>query len=590
MADNDRMPAEAASDTVRAEILAHAANGSLLHAIFYDYGRRCLDDSDPTIETLSDLHNSGEIDLLGLVTRDSIQAFQGQIFWRGQHVYRALISRLQAPAETLLNVVQTLIEAAGQDMAAGMPVEEFSKWCGSERSRPTELLGLIDRKVPHADRFLTIAIKQGVAVNRPYFLDRAYGFLTSGSETEKQAAINALGQIACQNDREWNRLIAAFSDLVSADDAIRSPLITAVARLLKDAPPGRRNELTGLTVAAMEQYGDYSLDTAARTLAFDLEHLPEELIDVLLEALLAINASNKGTVEMLDLALTKLVQKGNADRARRYLDHVLRREEDRIEFEQLDSLSYTLRDAGEQVLDDWVVAWLLDGDYELCRAMNDALFGAGSDEFIFRIDFARFSLTDADYAYLARKAIATFFLKQSIMTSLLVSLLRTAPVEATEEIVDLLVDPILINYAKITDDYLKPISEDGSDPAQAAVQRALEGQQAYLEGLSSIGKVPELHPSERERQLEWQRHSDSMAEAWQAAKKKSIFAQIATESLILYGTRSVSWFGDHTDERRRIETAMKSISHSFEMPRVEIVDPMGLQMMLLRFRGEVRPQ
>ncbi|WJY19859.1 hypothetical protein QQS45_06500 [Alteriqipengyuania flavescens] len=576
------------SDAIRAEILAHAANGSLLNAIFHDYGSRSHDDGDPTIAMLGDLHNGGEIDLLNIVTRESIQAFEGQVFWGGQQVYRALISRLQAPAEALLNVVQVLIEAAGQDMAAGMPVEEFSKWCGSEPSRPKELLALVDRKVPHADRFLTIAIKQGVAVDRPYFLDRAYGFLTGGSETERQAAINALGQIPCQSDAEWDRFVAAFSDLVTAEDTIRAPLITAVARRLKDAPPGRRDQLTELAVAALEQRGDHTLDTAARTLAFDPEHLPDELIDALLEALLAIKGANKGTVEMLDLALMKLVQNGHAERARHYLEHILRREEDRIELEELDSLSYTLRNADGQVLEDWVVAWLLDGDYDLCGAMNDALFGAGSDEFDFGIDFARFVLTDADYPYLARKAIATFFLKQSVMASLIVSLLRSAPAEAADAIVELLVDPILINYSGIADDYLKPISEDDTDPAHTAVQRALAGQEAYLDGLSSIGIVPELHPSERERQLELQRHSDSMSEAWRAARKKSIFAEIATESLILYGIRAVSWFRDHTDEPRRIETPMGSISHSFEMPRVEIVDPMGLQMMLLHFRGEDR--
>ena len=578
------------SDAIRAEILVHAANGSLLHAIFHDYGSRWHDDGDPTIAMLGDLHNGGEIDLLGIVTREAIQAFRGQVFWGGQQIYRTLISRLQAPAEALLNVVQILIEAAGQDMVAGMPVEEFSKWCGAEPSRPKELLDLVDRKVAHADRFLTIAIKQGVAVDRTYFLDRAYGFLTGGSETETQAAINALGQIPCQSDAEWNRLVAAFSKMVTVDDAIRAPLITAVARHLKDAPLGRRDELTGLAIAALNQHDDYTLDSAARTLAFDPEHLSGELVDALLEALLDIKGDNKGTVEMLDLALMKLVRNGHAERARRYLEHILRREEDRIELEELDSLSYTLRDAGGQVLEDWVVAWLLDGDYDLCRAMNDALFGAGSDEFVFRIDFARFSLEEAEYPYLARKAIASFFLKQNVMASLLVSLLRSAPAEAADAIVELLVDPILINYGGIADDYLKPISKDDTDPAQAAVQRALAGQETYLEGLSSIGIVPELHPSERERQLEWQRHSDSMAEAWRAARKKSIFAQIATESLILYGTRAVSWFRDHTDEQRRIETPMGSISHSFEMPRVEIVDPMGLQMMLLHFRGEDRPQ
>lgn len=578
------------SDAIRAEILAHAANGSLLHAIFHDFGRRRLEDHEPTIVMLADLHNGGEIDVLGLVTRDSIQAFQGQVFWGGQQVYRALIRRIQSSAEALLHVVQIIIEAAGQDMAAGMPAEEFSQWCGAEPSRPKELMDLVDRKVPHSDRFLTIAIKQGVVVDRPYFLDRAHGFLASGSKTETQAAINALGQISCQDDAEWDRLVAAFSDLVAADDTIRAPLITAVARHLKDAPPSRRDELTALAIAGLKQHGDYTLDTAARTLAFDPEHLPDELVDALLEALLAIKGENKGTVEMLDLALMKLVQNGHAERARRYLEHILRREQDRIEFEELDSLSYTLRNAGGRVLEDWVVAWLLDGDYDLCRAMNDALFGAGADEFVFRIDFARFSLADTDYPYLARKAIATFFLKQSIMASLLVSLLRSAPAGATDAIVDLLVDPVLINYAGITDVYLKPISGDSTDPAQAAVQRALEGQEAYLEGLRSIGMVPELHPSERERQLEWQRHSDRMAEAWRAARKKSMLAQIATESLILYGTRAVSWFKDHTDEQRRIETPMGRISHSFEMPRVEIVDPIGLQLMLLHFRGEDRPQ
>jgi hypothetical protein len=577
-------------DDVRAEILAHAADGSLLHSIFHDYGSRLHDDGDPTIAMLGDLHNSGEIDLLGIVTRESIQVFQGAVFWAGHRVYRALISRLQAPAEALLNVVQTLIEAAGQDMAAWTPVEEFSKWCGAEPSRPKELLDLVDRKVPYADRFLTIAIKQGSAVDRAYFLDRAYGFLTDGSETEMQAAINALGQISCQNDAEWDRLVPAFSDLVAAEDAIRAPLITAVVRHLKDAKLSRRDELTGLAIAALEQHGDQTLDTAARTLAFDHKHLPDELVDALLEALLAITGQNKSTVEMLDLALMKLVQNGHAERARRYLEHILSREEDRIELKELDSLSYTLRNAGGQVLEDWVVAWLLNGDYDLCRAMNDALFGAGSDEFVFQIDFARFSLADDDYPYLARKAIASFFLRQSIMTSLLVSLLRSAPAVAADAIVDLLVDPVLINYAGITDDYLKPISEDSTDPAQASVQRALAGQKAYLEGLSSIGMVPELHPSERERQLEWQRHSDSMAEAWRAARKKSIFAKIATESLILYGTRAVSWLKDDTDERQRIETPMGTLSHSFEMPRVEIVDPMGLQIMLLHFRGEDRPQ
>ncbi|ETI64311.1 hypothetical protein C100_08025 [Sphingobium sp. C100] len=580
------------SDAIRTEILGHAAGGSLLDAIFNDYGRSWRDDTDPTLSTLAELHNAGEIDLLAIVTKSSISAFQGHLFWQGQQVYRALISQLEASAEALLSVIQILIDAAGQDFAAGMPVEEFAKWCALDPSRPAELLGLVDRKVPNADRFLTIAIKNGVAVDKAYFMDRAYAFLTSGTETEKQSAINALGQVPLSTNEDWDRLLEAFADLLSAEasDSIRSPLLTAIARRFDGASQERQDRLTALGIAAVAPLGDFTLDTAARTLAFDPEHLSLTLIDALLDALLAIKGANKGTVEMLDLALMKLLKQGHAARTRRCLETLLRREDDPIELEQLDSLCYALREAGGQVFEDWIVAWLLDGDYALCGALNDALFGAGSDEFIFDIDFTRFGLREVDYAYLARKAIATFFLKQSVMTSLLVSLLRTAPPAATEAIVELVIDPILINYAGIRDEYLQPIADNAADPAQTAVQRALDGQDAYLAGLRSIGRVPELHPSERERRLEWQRHSDSMADAWRAARKKSIFASIATESLILYGTRAVSWFADHDDARRRIETPMGSISHSFEMPRVEIVDPLGLQMMLVHFRGEDRPQ
>lgn len=579
------------SEDLRTEILTHVANGSLLHAIFHDYGKRWLQDDDPTMDMLAELHNAGDIDILALVTSESVEPYRGHAFFNGQHVYRALISRLQAPAEVLMNVVQTLMDAAGQDMAAGLPVEEFAKWCGKDAARPRELLGLVDRKVPNADRFLTIAIKNGVAVDRAYFLNRAYGFLEGGSETEKQSAINALGQIALSDDADWDRLLDAFRALLAPDpgDAIRSVLITAVARRLDGAPKDRRKPLTEIGIAAVTPGGDNTLDTTARTLAFHTDHLTTELVDTFLDALLGISGANKGTVEMLDLALAALVQKSDAERARRYLEQLLRRGDDRIELEQLDSLCYRLREIGGQTLEDWIVAWLLDGDHELCGALNDALFGAGSDEFTFRIDFARFSLGDADYAYLARKAITTFFLKQTIMASLLVSLLRTAPSEAADAVVELLIDPILINYAGITDDYLKPIANDENDPAHAAVQRALAGQDAYLKGSRSMGRVAELHPSEHERRLEWQRHSDGMAEAWRAARKKSIFASIATQSLILYGTRAVSWFEDHTKERRRIETPMGSISHSFEMPRVDIVDPLGLQLMLLQFRAEQRP-
>ena len=154
----------------------------------------------------------------------------------------------------------------------------------------------------------------------------------------------------------------------------------------------------------------------------------------------------------------------------------------------------------------------------------------------------------------------------------------------------MLVDGVLKNYAGSARDYLSPIAADGSDPASRHAARALAEQDAYLDDLRSPGRVIELRPSERQRQLEWERHTDSMSDAMRKAKAKSILAQLATESVMLHGRRAVSWVDFPDEEPRRMETELGSFRTSFEVPRLDVVDPVGLQLQLLAFRAERRPQ
>lgn len=584
------MPKAAAAPT-RAEILQKAADRTLFDALFDDYGRYWFEPNDPTIALLASLHNEHEIDLLALVSPEALEPHKGNRFFQGQHVYQALITQLDASAEALMQTVETLRVAAGQDGAAGLPIEEFAKWCGADPKRPAELLALIDAEVPNADRYVIIAIKNGVVVDRLYFTDRAYQFLESGTETQRLGAINALGQIDLPTGPDWDRLIAAFNDMLVIDtgELVRSAILQAVARRLKGAPPARIAELEAIAVGAVARLEEHVLFEASRTLAFSFGDLSDTLVAVLLDALMATDAGHQGTINFIDLAMAKLVQVGAPEKARAFIETVLGRADGPLKFKQFDSLIHKIFEIGGGVLEDWVVAWLRLGDFALCNQMDKAMFGAGTDEVVFSIDFKRFSLREAEYSYLARKTIATFFLKPTVMASVLTSLLRSASQQASEEIEALLIEPVLMNYSGVASEYLKPVTNDTSDPAAPAVDRALKGLDAYIDGLSSIGTVRELQPSERERQLEWERHTDSMNNAMRAARRKSIFAQIATESMMLYGNRAVSWIDHPNEAPRRMETKLGTIGSSFEMPRVDIVDPLGLQMMLLHFRAESPP-
>lgn len=55
-------------------------------------------------------------------------------------------------------------------------------------------------------------------------------------------------------------------------------------------------------------------------------------------------------------------------------------------------------------------------------------------------------------------------------------------------------------------------------------------------------------------------------------------------SVLLYGTRSLSFIRDDSDAMRPLETDLKSFDYSFEIPRMEIIDPVGLDFTLRLYR------
>lgn len=576
----------------RDEILAKWGDGTLVDALFAEYGRIWLDEESPTIGLLVDLHNAGEIDLLDIITTEAVERHKGRDFFDGQHLYERLIPRLTGSVRNMVRVVETIRVGAGNDMAAGLHIDKFAKWCGDDPSRPAELLALIDEGLAEANGYLIIAIKTGTAVDRPLFVNRAYGFLEGGTERQRWDALSALGQIGMPDEADWDRLLDALGTALAAnpDDTFRAYFLSAIGERLKDAPAERVGALETLAGLALSEGGEHTLHAASRLLAFYPEPLSAALKARMLKALRKVNAGNKGTIDLLDIALSKMVKAGQVLEVRHLAEALVRRDEGAVKLGRLDATVRAVVEHPDDALADWVVSWLLDGDHGLCTAMDRAMFGAGRDERPLRIDFSRYGLRDTEYPYLARKIVGSFFLKPVLMSSLLSSLLRAVPEAVSAEVEKVLVDPVLQNYAGSTRGLLIPISEDPTDPAASAVARAIAAQDCYLERLRAPGSVPELRPSERERQLEWERHTDSMSEAMRKARRKSIFAQIATESVILYGKRAVSWVENAGDGPRRMETQMGSISTSFEMPRVDVVDPIGLQLMLLSFRAEARPE
>lgn len=574
----------------RKALISDYARGHLLGTLFGKYSRK-WGGEDKIVESIASAHNAGAINVLSIITDDALESVKRHEFFSGQNLYCKLIPKLQADTLEMFHAVDCLIRAAGNDLAGGLPGNALAEWCDRDQSHAAELLALVDKGNGVARTFIPLSVRNAASEVRKKLIEHLHVAANAADDPLRCNAIFGLGQVDPVNDDEWTKLVQTLrSGAVADDDLVRGATLAAAARRLRSGAGAYTDDMEGVIEAAITlECGERVLHQCADSLWLDGEHFSDKLREQMLAAMLAVNPANKGTLDHLDHALANLVRHGSTSKAADFLAILLARHEGAIKLKAFDSTCHAVHEQPPAVLHDWVVGWLLDGRFELCRHLSGGLFEGQMHERELDIDFSNFALNPDDFPYLARKAIGYLFLQPLTVASIIVSLVRSAPASKRQELEDLLFDPMLLNYGGFAKALLEPVSKRKGDHAKKTAANALARIKAYLADLHAARDITELEPSERQRQIEWQRHSDTMAEAYRHADEKSIFASIVTKVVVLYGNRSVSYVRHPQQETRRIETKMHSHGVSFEMPRIEIVDPVGLQKMLLSFRSEERP-
>ena len=129
------------------------------------------------------------------------------------------------------------------------------------------------------------------------------------------------------------------------------------------------------------------------------------------------------------------------------------------------------------------------------------------------------------------------------------------------------------------------------DPAKPWVDAALAENERYLNALKAMPDIPELTPADQHRRIQHLHHVDQMQAAHKAARAQSVFFNLVHHSTMLYGIRSLIYVEDlDGGPRRPMEMELGTHSVTMTLPRLDMLDPIGLQLMLVRFRGEARPQ
>jgi len=119
-----------------------------------------------------------------------------------------------------------------------------------------------------------------------------------------------------------------------------------------------------------------------------------------------------------------------------------------------------------------------------------------------------------------------------------------------------------------------------SEEAKAFLARVVDSLEQIGAAFSDLPRLKELSPPLKLRRQFALARAKQMSDSVEQASKKSVWRQIATQIPIKAGRGTFNY----RDASYGPSVQMSSISHSIEMPRREIFDPVGNAIRLWEFR------
>jgi len=536
-------------------------------------------------------HNDGRADLIAAIDGfdDDGDSFR---FYEIQSFYADALSKLEAEPEAMLKAVRRLVEEGGPNRDGAFIALPFRDWC-KVPGRATAIATLLDFAAPRDGWYLRLALEGASASDSDGALDWALGLFKGTPGPARIAALEALGSLG-STPALAHRAIAELRDHLEQeqDDQILGIGLYAAIELHGRGEQANPADTAEIVTFATERGGREMRHRAMQALRFQWSSVAPAILGQLLDIAKTIEGDDRLAVDHLDHALRQMSSGEHVERAIEIIRELLSVNRGALNVYSFDGFEHQLLTQHRARFDTLAVEWFVSGDRALGEAVMALVCKVHGAPMTLRPDLGPFGYSPAELIFLARKAVGYLFSTPISAASLLMAVMRTGVTDAVTGATELLFDPLLVNYSGELGEHLREAINDTADPATPHVEAALRQLDTYLDGLRAVGRVKALDPSERERMIEWRRRQQEMEEAMKAGEKESIFSQLATKVVLLYGNRSITYvppFGDEPGPERRLVTEMQSHHHAEEYARMIVVDPHGIDLMLRHFRVERLP-
>jgi hypothetical protein len=523
---------------------------------------------------LAALHNAGSIDLVALTATTEFQNLARRHFFTIQQVYSNAIPFLDASPSDILEIVRRFETQGGAGSFAALPRNALRSWIGraSERAK-----GIIEAARPDPSFDREILMNALVALGDA---SSAIPFLAV-TDPRRQAAIAALGAIKPQNPKAGEATFRKLIAIAAADpdEDMRFTAISAAFDLLRHCKARAPKWIPTLVTAVIAEPTDSTRCALLQGLWRQAELFPAQDVRAVLASASDGDLTAARLLDTLVATLSHLIGGVHHGLAIDCLTALLASSGKALPSDNLQMLEHSLAALDRTMLFALAVRWFATGDEALCATMSK-LIGGVQHQQPFDASLAGFRLTGNQMIVLCHKAIGYMPLAPIVAASFVVAALRARDKDAESEFVQLLLQSLLINFRETVANYLKKIGK--ADVAYQPVRIALKLYRRYEKGSNIKTPIKELQPSSYQRGVVRQNHYVANREIRKQAERQSIFFGLVHRSTLLYGRKAITYARGADAPPTSME--MKSMSTYIEMPRLQVIDPVGLDWLLRIFR------
>jgi hypothetical protein len=569
------------------KLIAAAEAGSFLEAV-YSIIQAEHREKDELALDLADLHNNGAVNIVAEFAKLDNNASSGINFFMTRRIFELSLPHTHAAVDCVMRTVLHLFRCAGQDGAAGSIFVGYINFCVNDSQRPREALKLIEDDPNQFADMLPATIHAGSLIDNSHYLEATIRLSQHSEKLMRQRAITAMAHLQWQNgSRVPDSLITALeTSCHEADDEIQAAVIkTAYTFYQQDNTLELR--IRSVIGAAISKGNDLTLMEASMLFGYHANDIPMPLMDILLRELIRVNPKHRLLLENIDYGLASLLEQCDNEKALLFLEELLLMNSQSISISLFATTAdYIRRDS--VLLSRVMTRWFLNGSSILGQFVKKIAVTCHGEDLLIDIDTTQLQQNDsARIVFIARKAIGYFFLQPVTAASIVLSLIRYASDEkALEELTQLFYDPLLLSYPGCVGDYIKAQCPSEAGQVREKLTKVLGDITCYLDKLAGVPSLPALHPSQTQRESYRRYISDLTAVSLKAAEKESLLSLICTKETLLYGRKSIYFQHTAAGETTRMETPLLSNRVEIETPRMDAIDPYGLDFILRVFRAE----